>query len=181
MGVASAVYPDALQVEKDGTWRMDYAPKDGSLDSEVNRSLFAVKDEGLPILVIATSRPKEASGGARSRRSENWNESLPSAPLGVRRGPVHGDRGTPRSAQPRGCPCRAKEVRSRGVRRRTDLAAGARVLRPGFPSPRVAPRSSVQSRVAAAGSPRRPIHRFDRACVPDRSQTVQAARDEFRS
>jgi hypothetical protein len=67
MGVASAVYPDALQVEDDGTWRMDYAPKDGSLDSAVNRSLFAVKDEGLPILVIATSRPKEASGGARYR------------------------------------------------------------------------------------------------------------------
>jgi hypothetical protein len=67
MGATSAVYPDALKVETDGTWRMDYAPKDGSLDSAVNRSLFAAKAEGLPILVIATSRPKEAVGGARYR------------------------------------------------------------------------------------------------------------------
>jgi hypothetical protein len=67
MGGASAVYPDALRVDENGTWRMDYAPKEGSLDSAVNRSLFAVMADRLPVLVIATSQPKEAPGGARYR------------------------------------------------------------------------------------------------------------------
>lgn len=67
MGGASAVYPDALRVEANGTWRMEYAPKEGSLDSAAIRSLFAVISENLPVLVIATSRPKESPGGARYR------------------------------------------------------------------------------------------------------------------
>lgn len=67
VGGASAVYPDELQVEPDGTWTMQYAPKDGGLESAVNRSLFAVMAEGLPLLVIATSRPKASHGGARYR------------------------------------------------------------------------------------------------------------------
>jgi hypothetical protein len=61
------VYPDTLREEPDGSWRMAYAPKDGGLDSAVNRSLFKVMEDGLPILVIATSRSKDAPGGARYR------------------------------------------------------------------------------------------------------------------
>ncbi len=67
VGSVSARYPDELRVEDDGTWRMDYAPKDGSLDHAANRSLFRVMEDHLPVLVIATSRPKEATGGARYR------------------------------------------------------------------------------------------------------------------
>lgn len=67
VGGASALYPDELRVEQDGTWRMDYAPKEGSLNSAANRSLFKVKEDGLPVLVIATSRTKDAPGGARYR------------------------------------------------------------------------------------------------------------------
>ena len=67
VGGASAVYPDELHVEPDGTWTMQYAPKDGGLESAVNRSLFAVMAERLPLLVIATSRPKASHGGARYR------------------------------------------------------------------------------------------------------------------
>lgn len=67
VGGASAVYPDELRVEFDGTWCMNYAPKEGGLNSAVNRSLFASMEDKLPVLVIATSRPKEAPGGARYR------------------------------------------------------------------------------------------------------------------
>ena len=67
VGGASAVYPDALRIEGDGTWRMEYAPKEGGLDSAVNRSLFKIIEDSLPVLVIATSRPKDAPGGARYR------------------------------------------------------------------------------------------------------------------
>ncbi len=67
VGGASPVYPDALHVDEDGTWRMDYAPKEGGLESAVNRSLFKLIEDNLPVLVIATSRSKEAPGGARYR------------------------------------------------------------------------------------------------------------------
>ena len=67
MGGASAVYPDELHVQGDGTWRMGYAPKDGGLESWVNRALFRVMEDKLPILVIATSRAKTAPGGSRYR------------------------------------------------------------------------------------------------------------------
>ena len=67
VGGASAVYPDELHVESNGTWTMDYAPKDGGLESAVNRSVFKVMEDKLPLLVIATSRPKSSHGGARYR------------------------------------------------------------------------------------------------------------------
>src|SRR5262245_39264772 len=67
VGGASAVYPDVLRTELDDTWTMAYAPKEGSLGSAANRSLLKVMEDRLPVLVIATGRPKEATGGARYR------------------------------------------------------------------------------------------------------------------
>lgn len=67
VGGASAIYPDALRMEDDGTWTMEYAPKEGGMGSAVNRSLLQVMEDRLPLLVIATSRPKESPGGARYR------------------------------------------------------------------------------------------------------------------
>ena len=60
-------YPDALHVEKDGTWTMEYAPKGTNLGSAVNRSLFNCLHDHVPVQVIVTARPKTAPGGARYR------------------------------------------------------------------------------------------------------------------
>lgn len=66
-GGVEARYPDELRMESDGTWAMDYAPKDGGLDLAVNRGLLACFRDKLPVLAIATTRPKGAAGGARYR------------------------------------------------------------------------------------------------------------------
>src|SRR5262249_9484146 len=67
VGGASAVYPDTLRTESDGTWRMDYAPKEGGMGSAANQSLLRIMEDRLPLLVIATSRSKDYPGGARYR------------------------------------------------------------------------------------------------------------------
>jgi hypothetical protein len=67
VGGAAAIYPDVLHVERDGTWRMDYAPKHGGLTRAANRSLLKAMEDHLPVLAIATSRARETPGGARYR------------------------------------------------------------------------------------------------------------------
>jgi len=62
-----AIYPDTFTPRADGTWTMQYAAKDGPLGSAINRSLFACLRDAQPVLVIVTSRPKGAPGGARYR------------------------------------------------------------------------------------------------------------------
>jgi hypothetical protein len=67
MGGASAIYPDVLRIEPNGTWTMDYASKEGGPTVAVNRGLQACLRDRLPLLVITTSRPKDSPGGARYR------------------------------------------------------------------------------------------------------------------
>ena len=64
-GVDQEIYPDVFQPQEDGSWTMLYAAKQGSLDSAVNRSLFACIEDKIPVLVIVTSRPHGYPGGAR--------------------------------------------------------------------------------------------------------------------
>lgn len=61
------VYPDSFLPQLDGSWQMRYSAKAGSLDSAINRSLFACIRDSQPVLVILTTRPKEHPGGARYR------------------------------------------------------------------------------------------------------------------
>ena len=59
------IYHDVFSPQPDGSWAMHYAAKEGSLDSAVNRSLFACIRDKVPLMVIVTARPKGSSGGAR--------------------------------------------------------------------------------------------------------------------
>lgn len=59
------IYHDLFHPQPDGSWIMEYAAKDGSLDSAINRSLFNCMRDKVPLLVIVTSKPKESPGGAR--------------------------------------------------------------------------------------------------------------------
>ena len=63
LGAEPEAYPDRLVAEADGSWSMLYAAKKGDLDSAINRSLFACQRDRQPVLVVATCRPKTASGG----------------------------------------------------------------------------------------------------------------------
>jgi hypothetical protein len=66
-GHDSEIYPDQFQREGDDSWIINYSAKKGSLDSAVNKSLFACMHDKVPVLVIVTSRPHGHSGGARYR------------------------------------------------------------------------------------------------------------------
>jgi len=59
------IYHDVFSPQSDGSWKMYYAAKAGSLDSAVNRSLFACMRDIVPLLVIVTARSKESPRGAR--------------------------------------------------------------------------------------------------------------------
>lgn len=61
------VYPDQVTTQPDGTWSMDYAMKGNDPLSATNQSLFACMRDAVPLLVIVTTRPKTAPGGARYR------------------------------------------------------------------------------------------------------------------
>ena len=67
LGAEPEAYPDRIVRRSDGGWTLLYPAKQGSLDNAVNRSLFACQRDRVPVLVIATSRPKEASGGVLYR------------------------------------------------------------------------------------------------------------------
>ena len=58
---------DTLESRPDGGWNLDFVARTGSLDSAVNRSLFACMADRQPALVIVTCRPKSSPGGARYR------------------------------------------------------------------------------------------------------------------
>lgn len=66
-GADREIYDDVIHARPDGGWSMAYAAKDGSLEGAINRSLFACLRDRQPVLVIVTSRPKGAPGGARYR------------------------------------------------------------------------------------------------------------------
>lgn len=66
-GAAREIYPDVFQPQKDGSWTMLYAAKEGSLDSAPNRSLVACLKDKVPVLVIVTSRAHPHPEGARYR------------------------------------------------------------------------------------------------------------------
>ena len=59
------IYQDLFFPQADGSWIMEYAAKDGSLDSAINQSLFSCMRDKVPLLVIVTTKPKESLGGAR--------------------------------------------------------------------------------------------------------------------
>lgn len=61
------IYSDVFRPQKDGSWTMFYAAKEGSLESASNRSLFACMKDKVPVLVIVTSRPSNEPGGSRYR------------------------------------------------------------------------------------------------------------------
>lgn len=67
LGAEPEAYPDRIVRRPDGSWTMLYAAKQGALENAVNRSLFACQRDQLPVLVIATSRRKEAPGGVLYR------------------------------------------------------------------------------------------------------------------
>jgi len=66
-GADREIYADVMERRSDGSWRVGYAAKDGPLEGAVNQSLFACLRDQEPVLVIVTSRPKTAPGGARYR------------------------------------------------------------------------------------------------------------------
>lgn len=59
------IYPDIFRPQRDGTWTMEYSAKSGSLDSAINKSLFACMRDSVPVLVIVTSQPAGAPGSAQ--------------------------------------------------------------------------------------------------------------------
>jgi hypothetical protein len=61
------IRPDNLESRPDGSWTLDFVARAGSLDSAVNRSLFACMNDRQPVLVIVTCRAKGGPGGARYR------------------------------------------------------------------------------------------------------------------
>jgi hypothetical protein len=65
MGMDREIYPDSFFPEEDGTWTMYYAPKKGSIDSDVNQGLINCMRDKVPILVIVTDQPAGSPGGAR--------------------------------------------------------------------------------------------------------------------
>ena len=64
-GADEEVYPDIFQPQKDGSWTMMYAAKEGSLESVANRSLLACLKDKVPVMAIVTTRPHTHPGGAR--------------------------------------------------------------------------------------------------------------------
>jgi len=67
VGIGHEIYPDEYELSKDGSWSLDYAAKNGSLDGAVNRSLFSCMKDSVPVMAIVTSRASKSRGGARYR------------------------------------------------------------------------------------------------------------------
>jgi predicted restriction endonuclease len=67
VGAEPGIYPDEFSETATGGWQMEYAAKSGSLDSAINKSLFACMEDKQPILVIVTSRRSDHPQGARYR------------------------------------------------------------------------------------------------------------------
>ena len=67
VGADAEIYPDEFRESPDGGWQMQYAAKSGSLDSAINRSLFACLEDKQPLLVIVTSQNSDHPEGARYR------------------------------------------------------------------------------------------------------------------
>ena len=62
-GAEREIYPDQLEVQKDGSWRLIYAPKRGSLEAAGNKSLAACRRDRVPVLVIVkVKRPSHVRG-----------------------------------------------------------------------------------------------------------------------
>ena len=59
------IYHDVFSPQSDGSWTMYYEAKAGSLDSAVNRSLFACIRDKVPLIVVVTASPSESPGGSR--------------------------------------------------------------------------------------------------------------------
>jgi hypothetical protein len=66
-GAELEIYEDAFQPQKDGSWTMLYAAKQGDLHSSSNRSLFACLEDKVPVLVIVTARRQSHRGGIQYR------------------------------------------------------------------------------------------------------------------
>lgn len=66
-GADKEVYPDLFQPQRDGSWTMMYAAKEGKLESAPNRSLLACLKDKVPVMVIVTARSHTHAGGARYR------------------------------------------------------------------------------------------------------------------
>jgi len=49
------IYPDKIEVLKDGSWILLYSAKNKALDEDRNRSLFACLADKIPVLIIATA------------------------------------------------------------------------------------------------------------------------------
>lgn len=67
LSAESGPYPDLLHPESDGSWTIHYAAKKGDLEKGANRALLLCLKDKIPVLVLATSRPKTSPGGARYR------------------------------------------------------------------------------------------------------------------
>jgi hypothetical protein len=60
-------YADRLQHNSNRSWFFDYSPKDGSLDSAVNKSLFYCMMDKEPVLVLKQLSDKTSTQGTRYR------------------------------------------------------------------------------------------------------------------
>lgn len=66
-GAESELYPDQLEIQTDGSWRLKYAPKKGSLEAGGNKALAACRRDGVPILVIVKVKHPPSIKGERYR------------------------------------------------------------------------------------------------------------------
>lgn len=67
LGKVEEIYPDKFNLYIDGSWSIGYAAKKGSLESAINRSLFACMEDKVPVLVLVTSQPSTRTQKAKYR------------------------------------------------------------------------------------------------------------------